>query len=191
MPSRIEVNPEIHFGKPCIVGTRIPVQSVLELVSEGIPFTTIIEEYYPDLQIEDIRACIQYAIELVAEKLKKAVNIAEHNGIMLVLENCPHTYIQRGNTCRQVIELMDSHAIRALWDPGNALRKGFEPYPSDYESIKNYIAHIHLKDYASGYPEKPVPFGQGIIDYERIIKSEDLSSLYKSRLYQIKAYFMS
>jgi uncharacterized protein (DUF433 family) len=66
MPSRIEVNPEIHFGKPCIAGTRIPVQSVLELVREGIPFTNIIEEYYPDLQTEDIRACIQYAIEIVA-----------------------------------------------------------------------------------------------------------------------------
>ena len=68
MLNKIEVNPEIHFGKPYIAGTRIPVQSVLELVQEGIPFTNIIEEYYPDLQIEDIRACIQYAIEIVASE---------------------------------------------------------------------------------------------------------------------------
>jgi uncharacterized protein (DUF433 family) len=67
---RIEINPNIHFGKPCVAGTRIPVQNVLELVREGIPFEKIIRDYYPDLQIEDIRACIQYAIEvMVAEDL--------------------------------------------------------------------------------------------------------------------------
>ena len=66
MRERIEVNPNIHFGKPCVAGTRIPVQSVLELVREDIPFEKIIQNYYPDLQIEDIRACIQYAMEIVA-----------------------------------------------------------------------------------------------------------------------------
>ncbi len=66
MRERIEVNPNIHFGKPRVAGTRIPVQSVLELVREGIPFEKIIQDYYPDLQIEDIRACIQYAMEVVA-----------------------------------------------------------------------------------------------------------------------------
>ncbi|HBK96662.1 MAG TPA: antitoxin, partial [Microcoleaceae bacterium UBA10368] len=35
---RISVNPQIHFGKPCIVGTRITVQSVLELLNEGLSF---------------------------------------------------------------------------------------------------------------------------------------------------------
>ncbi len=63
---RIFVDPKIHFGKPCIRGTRITVQSVLELVNEGITFDEIIRDYYPDLEVEDIRACIQYAIALVA-----------------------------------------------------------------------------------------------------------------------------
>ncbi|MDE3089470.1 MAG: DUF433 domain-containing protein [Chloroflexota bacterium] len=62
---RIEVNPNIHFGKPCVAGTRIPVQDVLELVRDGIPFDKIIQDYYSDLKVEDIRACIQYAIELL------------------------------------------------------------------------------------------------------------------------------
>ena len=59
MRERIAVNPNIHFGKPCVVGTRIPVQSILELVREGLSFQEIIQDYYPDLQLEDIRACIQ------------------------------------------------------------------------------------------------------------------------------------
>lgn len=63
---RITVNPQIHFGKPCITGTRITVQSILELLDEGLTFAEIINSYYPDLVVEDIRASIQYAIALVA-----------------------------------------------------------------------------------------------------------------------------
>lgn len=66
MKRRIAVNPQIHFGKPCVAGTRIPVQSVLELVREGIGFSEITQEYYPDLEPDDIRACIQYAIDMMA-----------------------------------------------------------------------------------------------------------------------------
>ncbi len=66
MADRISVNPRIHFGKPCVAGTRIPVQNVLELLREGISFAQIIADYYPDLTVEDIRACVQYAIDAVA-----------------------------------------------------------------------------------------------------------------------------
>lgn len=65
---RITVNPKIHFGKPCITGTRITVQSVLELLDEGHSFQEIRQDYYPDLTVDDIRACIQYAIALVASE---------------------------------------------------------------------------------------------------------------------------
>jgi uncharacterized protein (DUF433 family) len=61
MKDRIAVNPQIHFGKPCVAGTRIPVQSVLELVREGISFAEIVRDYYPDLTAEDVRACVRGA----------------------------------------------------------------------------------------------------------------------------------
>jgi uncharacterized protein (DUF433 family) len=62
---RIQVSSDIHFGKPCASGTRVPVQAVLELVREAVPFETIIRDYYPDLQVADIKACVQYAIDVV------------------------------------------------------------------------------------------------------------------------------
>ncbi len=65
MRQRIEVNPSVHFGKPCVAGTRIPVVNVLELVREGIPFEEIVKDHYPDLEVADVRACIQYAIEVL------------------------------------------------------------------------------------------------------------------------------
>ena len=65
MKNRITVDPNVHFGKPCVTGTRIPVLNVLELVKEGVSFQQITEDYYPGLGMDDIRACLQYAIEVV------------------------------------------------------------------------------------------------------------------------------
>jgi uncharacterized protein (DUF433 family) len=66
MRERIAVTPDVHFGKPCVAGTRIPVQSVLELVREGVTFGEITRDYYPDLSGDDIRACNQYAVDVAA-----------------------------------------------------------------------------------------------------------------------------
>lgn len=63
--NRISIRPGVHFGKPCVARTRIPVTAVLELVQEGIPFEKIASDYYPDLEIEDVKACVQYATEIV------------------------------------------------------------------------------------------------------------------------------
>ena len=68
MIDKITIDSKIHFGKPCIAGTRITVQSILELLNEGLSFKEIIKNYYPELDDEDIRASIQYAIALVASE---------------------------------------------------------------------------------------------------------------------------
>lgn len=62
---RIVVDPEVHFGKPCVRGTRIPVENVLELVQEDISFKKITEDYYPDLSVDDVKACVRYATDIV------------------------------------------------------------------------------------------------------------------------------
>ncbi len=66
MSERIAVGPHVHFGKPCLAGTRIPVQNVLELVREGASSETIRRDYYPELTVEDVKACVQFAIDVIA-----------------------------------------------------------------------------------------------------------------------------
>jgi uncharacterized protein (DUF433 family) len=66
MFDRIVIDPRVHSGKPCVSGTRITVQNILELVGEGLTFDAIIENYYPDLTAEDIRACVRYATAVIA-----------------------------------------------------------------------------------------------------------------------------
>ena len=66
----IIIDSKIHFGKPCIAGTRITVEDVLELIHKGITFENIIKDYYPDLKVDVIKACVQYAIDSIrSEKI--------------------------------------------------------------------------------------------------------------------------
>lgn len=77
MDARIEINPNVHFGKPCVAGTRIPVEAVMELIEEGLSFADIIKDYYPDLTPDDLRACVRFARNLLAsEEIKIAVKTA-------------------------------------------------------------------------------------------------------------------
>jgi len=110
-------------------------------------------------------------VEKIVEKLKGPVEKVERAGVTLLLENCPHTYLQFGALTKRVIEVLGSKSFRALWDPANALRSGGKPYPEDYGTIKEYIAHMHAKDVSLEGTPHMVPLGEGIIDYEGILKS--------------------
>ena len=70
---RIEVNPNVHHGKPVIAGTRVPVHMVLGLLGEGVTIDEILESYYDHITREDVLACIQYANSVVEEEEVRAV----------------------------------------------------------------------------------------------------------------------
>lgn len=57
---RITINPDQCGGRPCIRGMRIRVQDVLDMLAEGGGEAEILRDY-PDLEAEDIRACLAYA----------------------------------------------------------------------------------------------------------------------------------
>ena len=57
---RITIAPDICHGKPTIRGLRYPVESILEYLSGGDSFDDVLAEF-PDLEREDLQACIQFA----------------------------------------------------------------------------------------------------------------------------------
>lgn len=64
--SRISIDPNICFGKPCIRGHRIWVSLILDLLAGGATIEELLEEY-PGLEREDILACIAYGAELTRD----------------------------------------------------------------------------------------------------------------------------
>ncbi len=65
--TRITVDPKQMGGVPCIRHLRIPVATVVSMVSEDMSPPRILEAY-PDLQPADIREALQYAAEAVKER---------------------------------------------------------------------------------------------------------------------------
>ena len=59
---RITVNPKQCGGRPCIRGMRIRVTDVLDLLAADLTIEQILAEH-PDLESEDIRACLRFASE--------------------------------------------------------------------------------------------------------------------------------
>lgn len=65
---RIVIEPDLHHGDPCIVGTRIPVAMIVGSLADGMT-TGEIREAYPQLTDEDIQAALAYAAEVVRQDI--------------------------------------------------------------------------------------------------------------------------
>jgi uncharacterized protein (DUF433 family) len=64
---RITNNPDICHGKPTIRNLRYPVENILELLSAGMTVDEILNDY-PDLEKDDILACLAYASNITKVK---------------------------------------------------------------------------------------------------------------------------
>ena len=64
---RIQMNPRVMTGKPVIRNTRIPVELIVRMVSQGISEEEILREY-PRLELADIRAALGYSAMVVAQE---------------------------------------------------------------------------------------------------------------------------
>ena len=60
---RIAINPAVMGGKPCIAGTRIPVELILEKLVAGMSYEHLLTEH-PRLVREDILAVTRMALEM-------------------------------------------------------------------------------------------------------------------------------
>lgn len=62
----ITVSPKVRFGKPVIVGTRVPVDLVVGKIAAGMAVGEVIKEY--DLTREQVLAALRYAADLVSQE---------------------------------------------------------------------------------------------------------------------------
>ncbi len=63
---RIVANPDVMVGKPTIRGLRITAEQILTALANGVSTHELLEDY-PELELEDIRAVLLHATELVRE----------------------------------------------------------------------------------------------------------------------------
>lgn len=65
---RITIDQNICHGKPTIRGMRYPVEMILDLLSSGMTFQEIIDDF-PTIEIDDIKACLSFASKITDVKI--------------------------------------------------------------------------------------------------------------------------
>ncbi len=112
--------------------------------------------------------------EEVMRRLKELAKIAEDGGIILAHENCSGWGGQNPEQAADIIETINSPALKFLLDTGNKPHQKGTPWEV-YQKIKDYIVHVHIKDYQG---EKAVFPGEGDCRVAEVIK-DILASGYK------------
>jgi sugar phosphate isomerase/epimerase len=82
----------------------------------------------------------------IVDLFAEPVAFAAAAGIVLALENEHACYIGTGAEAARIAAAVNSPALRIVWDPGNAFFADEIPYPDGYEAVKQWLAHIHIKD---------------------------------------------
>jgi uncharacterized protein (DUF433 family) len=70
--NKITMHPDILHGKPCVRGMRWSVEMVLDLLGSGMSIDEIIEDH-PELEKDDILACLKFAKLYVSGKMIQKV----------------------------------------------------------------------------------------------------------------------
>ena len=65
--ARISIDPNVSGGKPCIRGHRIWVSLILDFLASGVAVEQILQDY-PQLTVDDVRACIAFGSEMTRER---------------------------------------------------------------------------------------------------------------------------
>ena len=73
---RITARPDVFGGKPIIRDLRVSVEMVLSLLAQGVAPEAILDDY-PDLELDDIRACTAYAHAIISRDTLATITISE------------------------------------------------------------------------------------------------------------------
>lgn len=107
-----------------------------------------------------------YFAEIVAH-LKRAAEVAEREGVLLLLENEPACNGGFAEEVGKLARAVGSPALKVLWDPGNEAYGGKPAFPAGYGHVKDVLAHVHIKD-AYVRPDgssRCVPVGSGNVPF--------------------------
>ena len=98
----------------------------------------------------------EQSIEMYKKNILPCIQLAEENGIVIVLENefdvTGVDITREAKWILTLVEEIDSHHFRLNYDPCNFYFANEESFPFAYNLLKNYIAYVHIKDGKKYHP---------------------------------------
>lgn len=129
----------------------------------GTPYIRVFSFYMPKGKSPYI-----YRAE-VLKRMKKLAEIAEQEGVILVLENDVGLYGSSGERAKEILNYVHSPYLYAAFDPANFIRSQVNPIEA-YQLVKPYVAYYHMKD-ARFNTGQVVPPGEGDADLPKLLVS--------------------
>ena len=106
-----------------------------------------------DQRPEDIR-------EAVMERMGALARLAEESDVMLIHENEKDIYGDIPERVLDIMETVNSPALRAAWDNANFVQVGVKPFTDAYAMLRPHLEYLQVKD-ARAATGEVVPTGQG------------------------------
>ncbi len=100
----------------------------------------------------------------VLERMRMLTERASQAGMTLVHENEKEIYGDVPERCRDIMEQIDSPALRMAFDPANFVQVGVRPMEQAWPLLADYTTHVHIKDaLLSDGTVKPAGEGDGAV----------------------------
>jgi sugar phosphate isomerase/epimerase len=103
---------------------------------------------------ESVRDAVLRRMSALADRARRA-------GVVLVAENEVGVYGDRPERLADVVESVDSPALRVAWDAGNFVRVGLRPFEDAYPLLAAHLAYLQVKDAVYGGGSVPAGAGDG------------------------------
>lgn len=104
----------------------------------------------------------------VTEKMAALLELADRYSLTLCHENEALIYGERDEDCEKLLKFFEGR-LKCVFDMGNFVLDGCNPYPYGYALLKDYIEYFHIKDsLAAG---AIVPAGEGEAHIEDILRA--------------------
>jgi sugar phosphate isomerase/epimerase len=110
-------------------------------------------------------------LQTIQEMFKEPVRLAAEEGLILGLENEHACMLGTASEAALLLQTANHPNLRCVWDPGNAFQLDERPFPDGYNTLKEWIVHVHVKDArrvagSGGKVEHPwTVVGAGDIDF--------------------------
>lgn len=144
----------------------------IEVVKRAVELTKRLDLGYTRIFTFWWQDSLRNVMGKLKEKFTPVIDIAEREGVYLVVENEYSCTVGTGAEARALVDALGSRYIRVLWDPGNAFFARERPYPDGYSMVRGLIMHIHVKDAVvenGHFSWRPI--GKGMIDYRGQFKA--------------------
>ena len=154
------------------VDAALPVEHELERLRKVISVARALDSRYIRIfsfyraegrRPEDVRGEVMVRMAALAA-------LAKESGVVLLHENEKDIY---GDTPQRVLDIMetvDSRALRVAWDNANFVQVGVKPYTEGYAMLRPYLEYLQVKDAIAGTGEV-VPAGEGDGELDDTIKA--------------------